>query len=55
VAFGDHRSDAHLAPRDIFATGFDRQCWRITLMGDMPVGVDGQTLVARKGEPITSA
>ena len=33
VAFWDNRATAHLAPRDIFATDFDRQFWRVTLMG----------------------
>ena len=38
----DNRATAHLAPRDIFATEFDRQFYRVTLMGDVPTGVDGQ-------------
>jgi alpha-ketoglutarate-dependent taurine dioxygenase len=41
IAFWDNRSTAHLAPRDIFDVDFDRQFWRVTLMGDIPVGVDG--------------
>ena len=52
VAFWDNRSTAHLAPRDIFATDFDRQFWRVTLMGEVPVGVDGNPSVAIEGEPI---
>jgi alpha-ketoglutarate-dependent taurine dioxygenase len=55
VAFWDNRSTAHLAPRDIFATDFDRQFWRVTLMGEVPVGIDGQLSTAREGEPITPA
>ena len=53
LAFWDNRSTAHLAPRDIFATDFDRQFYRITLMGDTPVGVDGKTSVSLEGDPIT--
>ena len=53
VAFWDNRSTAHLAPRDIFATDFDRQFYRITLMGDVPVGVDGKESISVEGDPIT--
>ena len=52
VAFWDNRSTAHLAPRDIFDTDFDRQFWRVTLMGEVPVGVDGQPSTALEGDPI---
>jgi len=52
VAFWDNRSTAHLAPRDIYDTDFDRQFWRVTLMGEVPVGVDGQPSTAIEGEPI---
>jgi alpha-ketoglutarate-dependent sulfate ester dioxygenase len=52
IAFWDNRSTAHLAPRDIFATDFDRQFWRVTLMGDVPVGPDGSLSVAVEGSPI---
>ena len=55
VAFWDNRSTAHLAPRDIFETEFDRQFWRVTLMGEVPVGVDGQVSTALEGDPITAA
>jgi taurine dioxygenase len=37
----DNRATAHLAPEDIFETHFDRQLYRVTLVGDIPVGVDG--------------
>jgi taurine dioxygenase len=53
VAFWDNRSTAHLAPRDIFDTDFDRQFWRVTLLGDVPVGVDGASSTAIEGEPIS--
>jgi taurine dioxygenase len=41
IAMWDNRATAHLAPEDIFDTDFDRQLYRITLVGDVPVGVDG--------------
>ena len=34
IAFWDNRSTAHLAPRDIFQSDFDRQLYRITLVGE---------------------
>ena len=40
IAMWDNRATAHLAPEDIFETEFDRQLYRITLVGDVPVGVD---------------
>ena len=41
VAMWDNRATAHLAPEDVFETDFDRQLYRVTLVGDIPVGVDG--------------
>ena len=52
VAFWDNRSTAHLAPRDIFASDHDRHFYRITLMGDVPVGVDGVASEGLEGKPI---
>ena len=52
VAFWDNRATAHLAPNDIFATDFDRQFYRVTLAGDIPVGVDGRPSSALSGAPI---
>jgi len=52
VAFWDNRSVTHLAPSDIFDTDFDRQFYRVTLMGDVPVGVDGSPSTAIEGGPI---
>ena len=52
IAMWDNRATAHLAPTDIFDSDFDRQLYRITLVGDVPVGVDGRPSVAIKGEPI---
>jgi len=52
VAIWDNRATAHLAPEDIFETEFDRQLYRVTLVGDVPVGVDGRQSVAITGEPL---
>ena len=52
VAFWDNYSTAHLAPRDIFDSEFERQFYRVTVMGEVPVGVDGQPSTALEGEPI---
>jgi taurine dioxygenase len=41
IAMWDNRATAHLAPEDIFDTDFDRQLYRVTLVGDVPIGVDG--------------
>ena len=54
VAFWDNRATSHLAPRDIFDSDFDRQFYRVTLVGDVPVGVDGQPSKAVEGEPIAA-
>ncbi len=52
LAFWDNRSTAHLAPRDIYDTDFDRQFWRVTMMGEVPVGVDGEPSTSLEGDPI---
>lgn len=49
VAMWDNRATAHLAPEDIFETEFDRQLYRVTLVGDVPVGVDGTPSTALVG------
>jgi taurine dioxygenase len=36
-------------------TDFDRQCYRLTLMGDALVGVDGSPSIAIEGNPIEAA
>jgi taurine dioxygenase len=54
VAFWDNRATAHLAPRDIFDSDFDRQFYRVTLVGDVPVGVDGKPSTAIEGDPIVA-
>ncbi len=55
IAFWDNRSTAHLAPRDIFQSDFDRQLYRITLVGEPLVGVDGKPSRSIEGLPILSA
>lgn len=55
VAFWDNRAVCHLAPRDIFASDFDREFYRTTLLGDVPVGIDGKPSTSHEGEPITAA
>ena len=52
VAMWDNRSTAHLAPTDIFESDHDRQLYRITLVGDVPVGDDGRQSTSLRGEPI---
>ena len=52
VAFWDNRATAHLAPSDIYQTDFDRQFYRVTLLGEVPTAVDGSTSRAIEGEPI---
>ena len=54
LAIWDNRSTCHLAPNDVLQTGFDRQLYRITLLGDIPVGVDGLRSKSLGGEPITA-
>lgn len=54
VAMWDNRSTAHLAPNDIFQSDFDRQLYRITLVGSQPKGTDGRTSRALAGLPILS-
>ena len=55
LAFWDNRSTVHLAPTDIFESDEDRQLYRITLVGETPVGVDGRPSVSLEGDPILSA
>ncbi len=54
IAFWDNRSTCHLAPRDIFQDDADRQLYRVTLVGDVPVGTDGAASTVLEGEPITA-
>src|SRR5438552_6797110 len=55
IAFWDNRSTSHLAPTDIFASDLNRQLYRITLVGQPLVGVDGRLSRSIEGLPILSA
>ena len=55
IAFWDNRSTSHLAPTDIFQSDFDRQLYRITLVGQPLMGVDGRPSTCIEGVPILSA
>ncbi|SBW28930.1 taurine dioxygenase [Candidatus Protofrankia californiensis] len=51
VAFWDNRATAHLGPSDLNHLDFDRVLYRITLEGDIPVGVDGRQAELVAGQP----
>ncbi|WP_329410041.1 TauD/TfdA family dioxygenase [Nocardia vinacea] len=51
VAFWDNRATAHLAISDAGHLGHDRVLYRVTLEGDIPVGVDGRASESVEGEP----
>lgn len=55
LAFWDNRATAHVAPNDIFALDFDRQLYRTTLVGQVPVGADGRPSTAIAGDPVLAA
>ncbi len=55
IAFWDNRATQHQAIRDVYETDFEREFYRVTLNGDIPVGVDGQPSTHLSGEPITPA
>lgn len=52
IAFWDNRATCHLAPSDIFQIDADRQLYRTTLVGDVPVGIDGRESTPLLGQPI---
>ena len=52
LAMWDNRAVIHCAPRDIFEVEADRQLYRVTLLGDVPVGVDGKPSTSIEGDPI---
>jgi taurine dioxygenase len=54
IAMWDNRSTAHLAPTDIFESNYDRQLYRVTLVGEVPVGIDGKQSISLQGQPILS-
>lgn len=54
VAVWDNRAVAHLQPSDLDHTDHRRRLYRVTVLGDRPVGPDGFTSEAVRGEPLTA-
>ncbi|OKH98994.1 taurine dioxygenase [Streptomyces sp. CB02923] len=54
VAVWDNRAVAHLQPSDLDHTEFRRTLYRVTVLGDRPVGPDGFRSEAVHGEPLTA-
>lgn len=54
VAFWDNRSAAHLAPQDL-DNDARRVMYRVTLIGDVPVGPDGRPSELVEGTPFKAA
>jgi taurine dioxygenase len=53
LAVWDNRSTAHVAPTDIYATEFNRQLYRVTLLGEPLVAYsNGEPSVLLEGEPL---
>jgi len=50
VAFWDNRATAHLGPQDLGHLDVERVLYRVTLTGDVPVGVDGVASRSIAGE-----
>jgi alpha-ketoglutarate-dependent sulfate ester dioxygenase len=51
VAFWDNRATAHLGPQDIGHLNVERVLHRVTLIGEVPVGVDGRESQLVEGVP----
>lgn len=54
VAFWDNRATAHLAPSDLGQLDGRRTLYRVTLIGERPVGPDGRESELVAGEPFTA-
>ncbi|MET0341927.1 MAG: TauD/TfdA family dioxygenase [Polyangiales bacterium] len=54
IAFWDNRATAHLAPQDVDHLDVDRVLYRVTLTGDIPVGVDGVRSESLSGEAFST-
>jgi taurine dioxygenase len=54
VAFWDNRVTSHLGPQDIDHLDVERVLHRVTLIGEVPVGVDGRDSVLVAGQPFES-
>jgi len=55
VAFWDNRVTSHLGPQDIDHLDVDRTLHRVTLIGEVPVGVDGRESELIEGVPFEAA
>lgn len=55
IAMWDNRSVMHIAPRDILEIDLERDFYRITLLGDVPVGPDGKESTIIEGAPLEAA
>jgi taurine dioxygenase len=55
VAFWDNRATAHLGPQDLDDEDVDRVLHRITLIGEVPIGPDGEPSDLVEGTPFKSA
>jgi alpha-ketoglutarate-dependent sulfate ester dioxygenase len=51
IAFWDNRATAHLGPQDLDHLDLERVLYRTTLVGDIPVGVDGFRSQLVQGQP----
>lgn len=51
VAFWDNRATAHLGPQDLDHLDLERVLYRTTIVGDVPVGVDGFRSQLVEGQP----
>lgn len=54
VAFWDNRVTAHLGPQDIDHLDVERVLHRVTIIGEVPVGPDGEASELVEGEPFRS-
>ena len=52
IAFWDNRATQHQAIRDVYDSDCDREFYRVTLHGAIPVGVDGVPSKHLAGEQI---
>ncbi|MFT4191923.1 MAG: TauD/TfdA family dioxygenase [Comamonas sp.] len=52
IAFWDNQATAHAPPFDIFDLDHDRQLFRVTLAGEVPLGADGQPSTGVSGDPL---
>ncbi|MEM7210078.1 MAG: TauD/TfdA family dioxygenase [Pseudomonadota bacterium] len=53
IAFWDNRATQHQAIRDVYDSDFDRELYRVTLNGSIPVGTDGVPSKHLGGDHIT--